>query len=232
MTTEEGTMLEPIKVDVWSDVVCPWCYIGKRKLEAGVAAFAGGGRAQPPVEIGFHSFELSPEMPLDFEGTSIEFLVRHKGISETKARQMQEHVSAIAATVGLVYDLGAARPTSTLRAHQLLHLAKTHSLQPEMKERLLSAHLVEGRHVGRKDELADLASEVGLDGEEVLRSLEEEEFLPEVRADQKVAAQLGIRGVPFVVIGGRFGISGAQPPEVFTEALTKYEAERADGSLA
>jgi predicted DsbA family dithiol-disulfide isomerase len=225
-------MLEPINVDVWSDVVCPWCYIGKRKFEAGVAAFAGGRGAEAPVEIGFHSFELSPEMPLDFEGTSIDFLVRHKGISETKARQMQEHVSAIAATVGLVYDLGAARPTSTRRAHQLLHLAKTHGLQPEMKERLLSAHLVEGRHVGRKDELADLASEVGLDRENVLRSLEEEEFLPGVRADQQVAAQLGIRGVPFFLIGGRYGISGAQPPEVFTKALTQYEADRADGSLA
>ena len=145
---------------------------------------------------------------------------------------MQEHVSDIATTVGLTYDLGAARPTSTLRAHQLLHLAKTRGLQPEMKERLLSAHLVEGRHVGRTDELADLAFEVGLDREEVLRSLEEEEFLPGVRADQELAAQLGIRGVPFFVIGGRYGISGAQPPEVFTKALTQYEAERRADSLA
>lgn len=225
-------MLEPIKVDIWSDVVCPWCYIGKRKWEAGVAAFAEGRGADPAVEIEFHSFELSPDMSLDFEGTSIDFLVRHKGISESEARQMQEHVSGIAATVGLVYDLGAARPTNTLRAHQLLHLAKTRGVQPEMKERLLSAHLVEGRHVGRNHELADLASEVGLEREAVLRSLEEQEFLPGVRADQQVAAQLGIRGVPFFVIGGRYGISGAQPPEVFTKALTQYEAERGAGSLA
>ena len=214
-------MLEPIKVDVWSDVVCPWCYIGKRKWEAGVAAFADGRGDAPPVEVEFHSFELSPEMPLDFEGTSIDFLVRHKGISETKAHQMQDHVSGIAATVGLAYDLGAARPTSTLRAHQVLHLAKTRGVQPEMKERLLSAHLVEGRHVGRIAELVELGAEIGLEREEVLRSLNEEEFLPAVRADQRVAAQLGIRGVPFFVIDGKYGISGAQPPEVFTEALTR-----------
>lgn len=225
-------MLEPIKVDVWSDVVCPWCYIGKRKWEAGVTAFAKGRRVAPVVEIEFHSFELSPAMPLDFEGTSIDFLVRHKGISEAKARQLQEHVAGIAATVGLVYDLGAARPTNTLRAHQLLHLAKTHGVQPEMKERLLAAHLVEGRHVGQKDALADLASEVGMDREEVLRSLNEEEFLPAVRADQEIADQLGIRGVPFFVIGGKYGISGAQPPEVFTKALGQYEADRGNGPLA
>jgi predicted DsbA family dithiol-disulfide isomerase len=225
-------MLEPIKVDVWSDVVCPWCYIGKRKWEAGVAAFTKGRGDAPPVDIQFHSFQLSPEMPLDFEGTTIDFLVRHKGISEGKARQMQEYVTGIAATVGLVFDLGAARPTNTLRAHQLLHLAKTHGVQPEMKERLLSAHFVEGRHVGRNDELVDLASEVGLDREEVLRSLNEEQFLPWVRTDQQGAAQLGIRGVPFFVIGGRYGISGAQPPEVFTNALAQHEAERGDAASA
>ena len=224
-------MLEPINVDFWSDVVCPWCYIGKRRWEAGVAAFAEGRGNAPPVKVDFHSFELSPEMPLDFEGTSIDFLVRHKGISAMKAHQMQEQVSGIAATVGLVYDLGAARPTNTLKAHQLLHLAKTHGVQSEMNERLMSAHLVEGRHVGRNDELADLACDVGLDTEEALRSLETEEYLPQVRADQRIAAQLGITGVPFFVVGGRYGISGAQPPEVFTKALTQYEEERGARSL-
>lgn len=224
-------MPESIKVDVWSDVVCPWCYVGKRKFETGAAAFAEGRRNARPVEVEFHSFELSPDMPMDFEGTSINFLVRHKGIPESKARQLQDHVSGIAATVGLDYDLGAAQPTNTLRAHQLLHLAKAHGVQPEMKERLLAAHFVQGRHVGRIAVLAELATEVGLESEEVRRSLREEEFMPAVRDDQRVAAQLGIRGVPFFVIDGKYGISGAQPPEVFTEALTRAETELEESSV-
>ncbi len=217
-------MPEVIKVDVWSDVVCPWCYIGKRRLEAGVAAFVDGHRDAPPVEVEFHSFQLSPDMPVEFDGTSIDFLVQHKGIAEAKVHQLHEQISGIAATVGLAYDFGAVQPTNTLKAHQLLHLAKTYGVQPDMKERLLSAHFVEGRHVGRDDELAELAGEVGLEREQVLRSLKDEEFLPQVRADQRLAAQLGIRGVPFFVIAGKYGISGAQAPEVFTEALTQSES--------
>jgi predicted DsbA family dithiol-disulfide isomerase len=217
-------MPEAIKVDVWSDVVCPWCYIGMRRLEAGVAAFVKGRRDAPPVEVEFHSFQLSPDLPIDFDGTSTDFLVQHKGIAEAQVHHLHERISGIAATVGLAYDFGTVRPTNTLKAHQVLHLAKTLGLQQDMKERLLSAHFVEGRHVGRDEELAELAGEVGLEREQVLRSLKDEEFLPEVRADQRLAAQLGIRGVPFFVIAGKYGISGAQAPEVFTEALTQSES--------
>ena len=218
-------MAEPIKVDVWSDVVCPWCYIGKRRLEAGAAVFAERRGDARPVEVEFHSFELSPDIPVDFKGTSVDFLVRHKRIPAERVREMHERVSGIAASVGLDYDFQTVRPTNTVKAHQLLHLAKAHGVQPEMKERLLSAHFVEGRHVGRDDELAELAHEVGLDREEVLRSLKDEDFLPAVRADQRLAAQFGISGVPFFVIDGKYAISGAQPSDVFAEVLTHVQDE-------
>ena len=216
-------MTEPIKVDVWSDVVCPWCYIGKRRLEAGATAFAERCPDARPVDVEFHSFELSPDIPMDFDGTSVDFLVLHKRISEARVREMHERVSDIAASVGLDYDFDAVRPTNTLKAHQLLHLAKARGAQPEMKERLLSAHFVEGRHVGRDEELAELAHQVGLDREEVLRSLKSEDFLPAVRADQRLAAELGIRGVPFFVVDGKYAISGAQGSEVFAEALERAQ---------
>ena len=225
-------MIEPIKVDVWSDVVCPWCYIGKRRLEAGATTFAEGRPDARPVEVEFHSFELSPDIPVDFDGTSVDFLVRHKQISEARVREMHERVSDIAASVGLAYDFDAVRPTNTLKAHQLLHFAKAHGAQPEMKERLLSAHFLEGRHVGRDEELAELAHEVGLDREEVHWSLKNEDFLPAVRADQRLAAQLGIRGVPFFVIDGKYAISGAQGSDVFAGALTRaQEDEKPAGKL-
>ena len=218
-------MAEPIKVDIWSDVVCPWCYIGKRRLEAGAAVFAERRGDARQVEVEFHSFELSPDIPVDFEGTSVDFLVRHKRIPAERVREMHERVAGIAASVGLDYDFRTVRPTNTVKAHQLLHLAKAHGVQPEMKERLLSAHFVEGRHVGRDDELAELAHEVGLDREEALRSLKDEDFLPAVRADQRLAAQLGISGVPFFVIDGKYAISGAQPSDVFTDVLTHVQEE-------
>ena len=207
-----------IKVDVWSDIACPWCYIGKRRLDAGIAAFAGTP-ASLPVEVEYHSFQLAPDTPLEFDGTEIDFLTRYKRLPEHEVRRMLDDVSAIARSVGLEYDFAALRHTNTVRAHQLLHYAKAHGRQPEMKERLLHAYFTEGRHVGRDDDLADLATEVGLDRDDVLRSLHQDEYLADVGADQRTALQYGIRGVPFFVIGGRYTLSGAQPPDSFVQAL-------------
>lgn len=224
-------MPEKLKVDIWSDVVCPWCYIGKRKFEAGVSAFMSATDPAPALEVEFHSFQLSPDMPVDFDGTAADFLVRHKGISEAHARQLQDHVAGIAAGVALDYDFEALRPANTLKAHQVLHLAKTRGLQVEMKERLLAAHFLEGRHVGRDDELADLAGEVGLNRDEVKKSLDLEEFLTAVHQDQQLAARLGIRGVPFFVVDGRYGVSGAQSPEVFTEVLARTTTKQEESAI-
>ena len=209
-----------IKVDIWSDIACPWCYIGKRKFEAGVAAFGGD------VEVEYHSVELAPDTPVDFAGSEIDFLVKHKGMPAAQVKPMLDHVAGIAAEVGLDYDFDALQHTKTVKAHQLLHYAKQHGKQVETKERLLRAYFVEGRHVGRDADLADLAAEIGLDREAALRSLQNDEYLADVRADQDQAIQYGIRGVPFYVVDGKYGVSGAQSPETFTGVLTKVAEER------
>jgi predicted DsbA family dithiol-disulfide isomerase len=139
---------------------------------------------------------------------------------------MLERVTSIAASVGLEYDYDALQHTNTIKAHQLLHYAKSKGKQLEMKERLFKALFTEGRHVGRVPDLADLAAEIGLDRAEVVRVLEADEFLSEVRADQSLAMEYGIQGVPFFVIDGRYGVSGAQEPAAFAQVLEQVWAER------
>jgi predicted DsbA family dithiol-disulfide isomerase len=120
---------DPIKVDVWSDIACPWCYIGKRRLEAGVSAFRESA-GSPPVVVEYHSFELAPDTPVDFDGSEIDFLVRHKHVPEEQVRRMLDHVAALARSVGLDYRFDRLRHTNTVKAHQLLHYAKAHGRQP------------------------------------------------------------------------------------------------------
>lgn len=213
-------MSEAIKVDVWSDIACPWCYIGKRKFEAGAEEFGGD------VEIEYHSFELAPDTPVDFEGSEVDFLVDHKGMPRERVAEMLERVTGIAKQVGLDYDYDALQHTNTIRAHELLHYAKAKGRQLDMKERLLRAYFVEGRHVGRVEDLADLAAEIGLDRDDVIRSLEAHEFLADVNADKRQASEYGIQGVPFFVIDGRYGISGAQEAATFAAALKQVRDEK------
>ncbi len=210
----------PLKVDIWSDVQCPWCYIGKRKFEAGVKAF---GR---PVEIEYHSFELSPDTPVDFEGSPVDYLSERKGLPVDQVHQVLERVTGVAAEVGLDYHYELVHQTNTRKAHELLHFAKAQGKQVEMKERLLKAYFVEGGHVGDLNQLADFAAEIGLDRATVLLSLEIGEYAEAVAADVQQAVAYGIQGVPFYVIEGKFGISGAQPAEAFTGALEQALSER------
>ena len=219
-------MSEPLKIDIWSDIACPWCYIGKRRLEAGIAAFAAGAPGRPPVAVEYHSFQLSPDTPVGFEGSVVDYLVRQKRLSEPQVRSMLDRVTAIALEEDLRYDFGSVRHVNTLKAHQLLHYAKAHGVQVEVKERLLRAYFVEGRHVGRPEDLADLAAETGLDRDDVLRSLLDDEYAGAVAADQRLAAQYGIQAVPFYVVDGRYGLEGAQPAEAFSRVLAKVDAER------
>ena len=221
MTSPVDASPTPIKVDIWSDIACPWCYIGKRKFEAGAEA------AGIPVEVEYHSFELSPDTPVEFPGRHGEFLAQRMGVSPEQATAMGERVTGIAATVGLDYDYDALQTTNTVLGHQLIHYAKARGKQLEMKERLLKAYFVEGRHVGRIADLADLAAELGFDRADVVRSLTADEYLADVRADVAQAGELGIRGVPFFVIDGKYGVSGAQDASTFAQALQQVAAERA-----
>ncbi|KQV07901.1 DsbA family oxidoreductase [Leifsonia sp. Root112D2] len=218
-------MSTPIKVDIWSDIACPWCYIGKRKFETGSGIFAERGDGRE-VEVEYHSYELSPDTPVDFDGNETDFLAAHKGIDPSQVGQMLERVTGIASAVGLDYDYDILKHTNTVKAHQLVHYAKAHGQQLQAKERLLKAYFIEGRHVGRVEDLADLAAEIGLDRADVVRSLEEDEYLPGVRADQEMAQELGIQGVPFFVIDHKYGVSGAQESDTFDQVLEQVWTER------
>lgn len=139
---------------------------------------------------------------------------------------MDERVIGIAESVGLHYDFEALQHTNTVKAHQLLHFAKAHGRQLEMKERLLAAYFEQGRHVGRDEDLADLAGEIGLDREEALQALREDRHLADVRADEALARELGIQGVPFFVFQGKYGVSGAQDAATFAQVLQQVASEQ------
>lgn len=217
-------MGEPLKIDIWSDIQCPWCYIGKRKFEAALAGFEG------EVEIEYHSFELSPDTPVEYDGTPAEYLAQRKGMSIPQVEQMFERVTAIAAAVGLAYDFDRMHQTNTVKAHELLHYAKARGRQGEMKEALLKAYFLDGRHVGRIDELAGIAEGLGFDRADVVRSLSAAEYLDDVRADGEQARAYGITGVPFYVFDGRYGVSGAQETAAFAQVLAQVAAEKADAA--
>jgi predicted DsbA family dithiol-disulfide isomerase len=211
---------DAIKVDIWSDVQCPWCYIGKRKFEDGAAQFDGD------VDVEYHSFELAPDTPVDFDGSPKDFLSQRKGISPDQVDMMLDRVTGIAKSVGLDYDYDHVHQTNTIKAHELLHFAKTKGRQLDMKERLLKAYFVDGRHVGRIDDLADLAAEIGLDRDEVRAALEAGTYVADVKADVAQAEAYGIQGVPFFVIDGKYGVSGAQDAAAFVDVLEQARAER------
>jgi predicted DsbA family dithiol-disulfide isomerase len=217
-------MTDAIKIDVWSDIACPWCYIGKRNLEKGLAAASTDDDA-PLVEIEFHSFELSPDTPVDFAGGEAEYLSEHKGISPDQAAQMLDRVTGVAHDAGLTYRFDLLQHTNTVKAHELLHFAKENGRQAELAERLMWGYFTEGRHIGREDELVDLAADAGLDPDAAREALRSGRHLPSVRADQAQATAYGINGVPFFVIDGRYGVSGAQPAEAFSQIVRQVWAE-------
>lgn len=226
MRLDEGVS-EPISIDIWSDIACPWCYIGKRNLEKGLEAVAGDDDA-PQVNVTFHSFELSPDTPVDFDGDEIDFLAGHKGMPRDQVEQMLANVTGVAEKAGLQYRFDLLQHTNTVKAHELLHFAKAQGLQHAMEERLMSAYFTEGKHVGRIDDLVALAVEVGLDADGAREALETEHYLPAVRQDQAQARAYGIQGVPFFVIDGQYGISGAQPPAAFENVLRDLWSKRGE----
>ncbi|GAA1629227.1 DsbA family oxidoreductase [Leucobacter chromiireducens] len=213
-------MTAPIPVDIWSDIACPFCYIGKRKLEAAISSTG------IPVEITYHSFELDPHATDEAPGAHTEKLAQKMGVTPQHAEEMGQRVVDAAAQVGITMDYSRVQGPRTRTAHQLLHYAKQHGLQAEMKERLMSAYFTDGMHVGDIEQLADLAAEVGLDRSDVVRSLTADEHLAAVEADVQQAQNYGIQGVPFFVLDGKYAISGAQEPETFARALTQVRDER------
>ncbi len=206
-----------MKIEIWSDIVCPFCYIGKRKFEIALASF----HAKDKVEIEWRSFQLDPAM-LNIPGKSVHaYLAERKGCSLEEAKDMNNAMSNVAKEVGLNYNFDIAVINNTLNAHRLLHFSKSKGLQSELKERLFHAYYTEGKDVSDTESLSVLASEVGLDKEAIKEMLASEIFKNEVELDQYYAEQVGATGVPFFVFNNKFAVSGAQPPELFSEVLEK-----------
>jgi predicted DsbA family dithiol-disulfide isomerase len=210
-----------MKVEIWSDVVCPWCYIGKRRFESALEQF----EHKDQVEVIWRSYQLDPNAPQHGEEKTIDMLAQKYGVSVAQAAKMQERVSNIAAQEGLEYHLDQTRHENTFDAHRLLHLAAAHGVQNEAKERLLRAHFIEGKAVGDNETLVQLATEVGLDEEEARAVVEGDAYAEAVRADIRRARMFGIQGVPFFAVDEQYGVSGAQPTELFRDVLEQAWAE-------
>ncbi len=204
-----------MNVEIWSDVVCPWCYIGKRRFEAALGQFAH----RDAVAVTWRSFELDPHAARQFPGTLNDLLARKMRATPAQAAAANERLTALAAEDGLDYHLDRARPGNTFDAHRLIHLAAEHGLQDAVKERLLRAYFTDGLPIGEADTLVEIVSGAGIDADEARAVLAGDAYAVDVRADEERAAGFGITGVPFVVVDEQYGVSGAQPAEVFLALL-------------
>ena len=210
-----------MKVEIWSDVVCPFCYIGKRKFEQALGEFAH----RADVQVEWKSFQLTPNF-VPTPGESIHAsLARKKGVPEAEGRRMSDHMTQVAKEVGLDYQFDKAIPANTFLAHQLIHFGAHHGKQDATKERLMAAYYLEGRDLNQLDTLTNLAAEIGLDPEAARQALEVGTYANEVRRDEYEAQQIGVQGVPFFVFDDKYAVSGAQPSEVFAEVLGKVWEE-------
>ncbi|MGY1623767.1 DsbA family oxidoreductase [Geodermatophilus sp. SYSU D00965] len=210
-----------MRIEVWSDVVCPWCYIGKRRLEAALARFPH----RDQVEVVWRSFQLDPTAPEGQTSAALPALAAKYGRSVEEMRQMQRRVEQIAAEEGLEYHLDEGLTGNTLLAHELIHLAAEHGLQGAVKERLLHAHFEEGRSVFDVDSLAALGVEAGLDEAEVRAALADHRHRPAVHQDGRTAQALGATGVPFFVVDRKYGAAGAQPADLLLQVLERAWAD-------
>jgi len=204
-----------MRIEIWSDVICPWCYIGKRHFEKALEQF---GQHQD-INVIWRSFELDRNAPQQYPGTLEERLASKYGVSMLEAAAMNARVTAVAKKAGLEYDLANARPGNTFDAHRLLHFAKSKNLGEQATECIMRAYFSESLPVGDRAALARLAPKFGLTEAEVMAMLESDDYADAVRADELRAAEFGVTGVPFFVFDERSGISGAQPVEVLLEAL-------------
>ena len=206
-----------MQVEIWSDIACPWCYVGKRRLEAALEQFD----QRDQVTITWRSFELDPGAPHEREGDRAEHLARKYGSTVERARAMQAHMTQEAANEGLHFDFGIARSGNTFDGHRIIHLAAAHGLQDAMKERVMRAYLGEGELISDHATLTRLAVEVGLPEDEVRETLATDRFADEVRADERTASELGATAVPFFVVDRKFGAPGAHPPDVLRGLLER-----------
>jgi len=213
-----------LRIDVWSDIACPWCWVGKRKLEAALADFAHADE----VEVEFHSFELDPSAPKSVDTSQLSYaerLARKYGTTKEEGQGMIDRMTGVGADNGVEMRFDRIRPGNTFDAHRLLHLAHERGLQSALKERFFQAYLGDGEPIGEVEALVRVASEVGLEAKEARAILAADAYAQDVRRDEATAASLGIRGVPYFVFGHKYGLSGAQPVETLLEVLDRAWSE-------
>lgn len=213
-------------VEIWSDIACPWCYVGKRRFEEALSQFEHAEETR----VTWRSFELDPEAPHERTGDRAARLAEKYGMSIERAREAERSLTDTAAAEGLGFRFDISRSGSTFDAHRIVHLAAEHGLQDAMKERLLRAYFTEGELIGDCQTLLRLAVEVGLPSGEVSETLAGERFAEQVRHDEQTAQQLGISAVPTFVIDRALGASGAQPPATLLALLREGWARRADNA--
>jgi predicted DsbA family dithiol-disulfide isomerase len=211
-----------MKIEIWSDIACPWCFIGKRRFEKALEKF----EHKDQIDVQWRSYQLDPALPAHYDGTETEYLSQMKGMPQDQVRQMFAHVTEQAAGEGLTYDFDKIVVANSFTAHRFIHLANEHGLGAEAKEALLSGHFEHGEDIGDLDYLVRTGAGLGLDGAMVREALENGRYADEVRADIAAARAVGVTGVPFFVLDRKYGISGAQPAELFSQALTQAWAER------
>jgi len=206
-----------VRIDIWSDIVCPWCYIGKRRFERALEAFEHRG----DVEIVHRSFQLDPTMPRGSVRDHRDVLMSKYGLSESQAGAAQARMERTAAEEGLEFHLVGGVTGNTLDAHRLLHMAKDHGIQDAVIERLYRAHFTEQRSIVDETSLVELAAEAGLDADGARDVLRGDRYADAVAADLRDARGLAVTGVPYYLLDHRYAVSGARPAEVFTEALAR-----------
>lgn len=214
-----------MKVNIWSDIRCPFCYVGKRKFEAALAQFPRG----EDIKVTWHSFQLDPDLKTDSEINSVDYFQKSKGVSETEAMRMFEHVSAAGKEVGIDFNFKEQKVANSFRAHLLLQLAAERNVTNEAEEALFKAQLVEGKNIDDEVTLIEIGKSVSLTEEEVRSALNSDDYKFAVSQDMMLARQMGISGVPFFVFNDKYGVSGAQPTTVFTEVLEKSWEEFSAG---
>lgn len=217
-----------MKVEIWSDVVCPWCYVAKRRFEQGLSRFEHAA----DVDVTWRSFELDPNAPPLRQGPYPVRLAEKYGLTVAQAEAMIDRMVEAGKGVGLSLRFDLARPGNTLDAHRLLHLARTHGVQDALMERLLAALFSNGEPIADRDALVRCAEDVGLPGAEAMRVLGTDAHADDVRADERQAARLGVTSVPFFLVDRRYGLAGAQPSDVLAEVLRRaWEDSHGDDLL-
>lgn len=209
-------------VEIWSDLACPWCYVGKRCFDAALERFEGANE----VTVTLRSFELDPEAPAAREGSVVAHLARKYGITPERAEELNGQLTGVAATVGIDMRFDRVRAGNTFDAHRVLHLAAEHGVQPVVGERLFQAYFTDGESLASHETLVRLAGEAGLPEDETAQMLAGDRFADAVRADEQLAAANGIRAVPFFVVDRRVGAAGAQDPSVLLDMLREVSGAR------